>query len=98
MLKQVTITKVFKSDKNKDGIAYVYKKGANVGKNFSRISIKTEQTGDEFYSSNAMAGDRAYTMNAGETIVLDLTEDNGFKNFRFPSKKEVDVFNQFNNQ
>lgn len=94
MIKKVTITKVFKNDKNKDGIAYVFKKGKNEGKPFTRISIGTDQTGDDLWSTCVVNSDRALQLEVGQEVVLKLTEENGYKNFNFPNKGELQVFEE----
>lgn len=93
MIKEVTITKVIKRETNKaTGLAYEYKNGKFAGQKYTWVGIKTEQTGDDMYSHNAMSGDRALTLQEGDTLVLKLTENNGFKNFAFMSKKEMEVY------
>jgi hypothetical protein len=92
MVKKVTITKVFISDKNKDGVLYTYKNGDNAGRNFVRVSIKTEETGDDYYSSNTLPGSKPTQLKEGEVVLLDFTEDNGFKNFRIPTKDQLAEF------
>ena len=105
MLKRVTITKVYKNDTNKDGVAYSYKKGANLGKNFSRIGIQTDETGEITYYNNAMETDRAFKAEVGQNEVLRLEEtlagggsDKVFHNWSYATKKEIEVFDQFNPQ
>lgn len=92
MIKKVTITKVFTSDKNKDGIPYTYKKGKNEGKPFIRVSIKTDKTGDDYYSTNALVDSSITKIKEGESKTLKFTEDNGFKNFAFPTKEELQQY------
>lgn len=82
----VKITKVFKSDKNKDGVAYVTKKG----KPYTRVSIQTEQTGNDYYSTTAWDADHpAMQLTEGQEIELIFTEKDGFKNFDIP--KPIDL-------
>lgn len=93
--------------KEGDGVenpSYVYKKGKHTGENFVMVNIQTEETGDEYYSTPETIGGEKTKLMAGQTRVLNLTEttapDGGktFKNFSFPSQKELEVFNQFNPQ
>ena len=103
MLKKVTITKVYKNDKNKEGIAYSYKRGKNIGKTFSRIGIQTDETGSDTYYNNAMPTDKAFNIKEGDVDVLRLEESTAtdgsgkiFLNWSYATKKEIEVFNQFN--
>lgn len=90
-IKKVTITKVFKNDKNKDGIAYVYKKGKNVGQSFTRVSLGAEGL-EGLYSTCVPAGDRALALAEGQEVLLKFEEKDGFKNFSFPTKGEQQVY------
>lgn len=94
MLKEVTVSLVVKKETNKDGIAYEFKNGPKAGTKFTRVSIKTEETGEDFYACNAEAGRPALNLEKGQKVLLDLTEENGFKNFKFPNKGQVEVWNQ----
>ena len=93
MIKKVKITKVSVADsKFGSDVEYVYKSGPNAGKHFQRVTIQTEQTGDEFYNTNALPGTRFTKLTVGEEVILDMYESEGadgqttFKNFNFPSK------------
>lgn len=104
MIKKVTITKITKYDRplSKDGEEpkplYTYKKGKNIGKNFSMINIQTEETGDAYYSTPASSTDKAYKIEVGEKVLLNLTETTSedgskvFKNFNFPTKEQLAQF------
>lgn len=98
MIKKVTITKVFKSDKKTDGTPRVYKSGKNANKPFTQIGIKTDKTGDNIYNTNAMAGDRAMNIEEGQSLLLNFTEtpsEDGAKtwfNFNFPTKQQLAEF------
>ena len=83
------ITKVFISEKNKDGIPYVFKNGKNTGKPFVRVSIKTQETGEEYYSTNAFVDSKQTKLTEGQEVILKLEEKDGFKNFGFPSSDEL---------
>lgn len=87
MIQKVEITRVIVQDKNtKTGQAYVTK----TGKPFWRVAIQTKQTGDAYYSTNAFAqDDRVMKLQVGDVVTVDLTEDNGFKNFTLPSKTDL---------
>lgn len=104
MIKKVTIKKVTKYDKpfSKQGEAekplYTYKKGTNIGKNFVMVTIQTDETGDDFYSTPASEGDKAMNVEVGQKILLNLTETKSadglktFKNFNFPTKEQLAQF------
>jgi len=104
MIKKVTINKITKYDRpySKEGEEqkplYAYKKGSNVGKNFSMVTIQTDETGDDYYSTPAMSGDKVYNIEVGQKLLLNLTEkksDDGtkvFKNFNFPTKDQLAAY------
>lgn len=95
-IKKVTITKVYKSDKKKDGSPYMISKGQYVGQPFTRIGIQTDQTGDKTYYNNAKASDKAFNIEEGQSLLLNFTEqvdgDNTWYNFNFPTKDELAKF------
>lgn len=101
MLKKVTIKNIKIADK-KYGTEdkYVYKSGKNVGKNFVMVSIQTNETGDNYYSTPALPTDQAAQLNEGDTVILKLTETTSsdgqkvFKNFNIPSKAEKEAYQQ----
>ena len=104
MIKKVTIKKVTKYDKpfTKEGEPekplYTYKKGTNAGKNFVMVTIQTEETGEDYYSTPAMATDKAMSVEVGQKLLLNLTESTSadgtkvFKNFNFPTKDQLAAF------
>lgn len=102
MIKKVTIKNVYLNDTKKDtGTKYVYGKGKNAGKNFTRVGIKTEgYLPEETHYTNAMAGERALNIKVGDTVVLKFTEsksDDGMKtfyNWGYPSNAEVELYEQ----
>lgn len=93
MIKKVTITKVYKNDKKKDGSLYVIGKGKNVGQNFTRVGIQTDQHGEDTYYNNALATDKAMTIEVGQSLLLNFTDtpdgENVWKNFNFPTKAQL---------
>ncbi len=98
MIKKVSITKVYKNDKKKDGTLYVISKGQHAGKNFTRIGIQTDKTGEDTYYNNALATDKAMNIEVGQSLLLNLTEqikvDGSGKwyNFNFPTKDQLAEF------
>lgn len=97
MIKKVTVTQVYKSTEKKDGTPYVIKNGQYAGQSFTRIGIKTEQTGDDVWYTNAKEKDKAISIQAGDSVLLNLVEeDNGnggtWKNFNYPTKEQLADF------
>ncbi len=98
MIKKVTITKVYKSTTNKNNEPYMIKSGEHAGKPFTRIGIKTDKTGEDVYYNNAKETDKAYNIEEGQSLLIDFIEepkDDGsgtWKNFKFPTKKEIEEF------
>lgn len=91
-IKLITIKKVFKSTENKDGVPYVYKKGKNVGKPFVRVGIASDDMGEGVYSTCVLPGDRATKLEEGQQVVLKFEKKEDFLNFSFPSKGELQVY------
>lgn len=96
MLKKVTIKSVgIKETKTVDGVEvkYVYSKGKNEGKNFVRVSIQTEETGDLYWANNAFVDSKATKLKVGDVELLDLVErqdgDNTWRDFNFPTKEQL---------
>lgn len=95
MIQKVTITELYKNETKKDGTRYIISKGTNAGKNFTRIGIKTDKTGDDVYYNNALETDRAMKIEIGQSLLLSFTETpsadgaNTWKNFNFPSKVQL---------
>lgn len=80
------ITKVFKNDKKKDGTPLLDKNG----KPFWKVAIKTEATGDQWYSCLAFRNDDAVMrINEGAAYTILVWEENGFSNFKIPTKTDL---------
>ena len=97
MIQKVKILKVFKSDKNKDGVPYTIKQGQYAGQSFTRIGIQTDKTEQNTYYTNAKANDKAISIEEGQSLLLNLYEEPGtegrtWKNFKFPTKDELAKF------
>jgi len=81
-MEKVIITKVYKSDKNKEGKAIMAR-----GKQAWRVAIQTGKFGDKWFSTLAFAQDDAVmTLNEGDEKTLVLWEQNGYSNFKLPGK------------
>lgn len=98
MIQKVQIVKVFKNDTKKDGTKYVISKGANKDKNFTRIGVQTDKTGEVTYYNNALATDKAMNIEVGQSLLLNLTEtakedgNGNWYNFNFPTKEQLAEF------
>lgn len=102
MIKKINITKVERFTANKDGVPYTYKTDTQfhkAGDPFTRIAIKTEQTGEDVYYANVNPASKKYQNIAeGQALLLDIYTTTGkdgtgeFKNFKFPSQEELVAF------
>ncbi len=77
---ELTITKIYRSDKDKNGNPLKNKNGNP----YERVSIKAVQTGDKWISGFGNEGNKKWT--EGMTINIEVEEKNGFLNFKNPSK------------
>lgn len=99
-VKKYTITSIkIKETKTVDGeeVKYVYSKGQNAGKNFVRVSITTEETGDTIWSANQFPDSKATKLSVGEKVLMVLEErkgegDNVWFDFKFPNKDELAAY------
>lgn len=86
MTQVVKVKKVFKSDKSKDGKEFKDKNG----KPFWKVAIQTDRHGNDWYSCLAFkADDRVMNLSEGDEITIITEENNGFKNFKIPSKLDL---------
>jgi hypothetical protein len=82
MITHAIVTKVFKSDKKKDGSPYVTKKG----KPFFKIGIKTDKTGEDWYSCLAFeTTSKEYNLKEGDECQFLFELKDGNKNFKIPT-------------
>lgn len=84
-MQQVTLTKVFSSDKNKDGQEFKTKDG----KKFWKMAIKTQELGDEWLSCLFFDEGRMPQWSEGDQVAVEIEESNGYKNFRIPTKYDT---------
>lgn len=100
MIKQVTLVKVYKNETKKDGTPYEIKNGKDAGKKFTRVGIQAEGIEGTYYN-NARLDSREINLEEGQSYLLKLYEEKSkdgstiFKNFKFPTKAELEVYEQF---
>ena len=79
---KVTLTSVYRSDKDKNGNKLISKQG----KPFTRLSIKCQEYGDKWLSGF----DNKVTSNwkEGDTVEIEITQNGEYLNFSIPNKEE----------
>jgi len=89
-MEQVIITKVYKSDKKKDGQEFKTKDG----KKFWRVAIQTDRHGEEWLSTLAFKeDDKAMKLKEGDEVMLKVEDTDYGLNFRLPSRLDVEIAN-----
>lgn len=82
-METVKITKVFTSDKSKDGKPFVTKKG----KPFWKVAIKTDKYPEDWMSALAFEADDAeMQLNEGDEVKIIIETNGNYKNFKLPSR------------
>lgn len=84
-MQKYTLTKVYVNDKNKDGQEFKDKNG----KKFWKMAIQTAETGDTYHSCLFFKEDDIPNWNEGDQVTLALEENNGFHNFKVPTKYDT---------
>lgn len=85
-MENLTLSKVYKSDKNKDGEPFK----AKDGKKFWKVAVKFSEYGEEWFSCLAFReDDKVMQLEEGEMVNVILTENNGFKNFKLPTRIDM---------
>lgn len=83
---QVKITKIYTTDKDKQGNALI----AKSGRPYTRLSIKTQEYGDKWISG--FKGKESGTWREGDTVEVNITEkqtgDKTYLNFEVPKKED----------
>lgn len=83
MIEQVKITKVFTSDKKKDGAEFKTK----AGKKFWKVAIKTDKYPDNWYTAFAFdQGDEVMGLKEGDEVKVVLWKDGDWYNFKLPTR------------
>jgi hypothetical protein len=84
-MEKVLITRVYKSDKKKDGTDLSIK-----GKKAWKVGIKTEQYGDKWFSALAFEEDSPLMdLKEGDEVSVVIWEKGGFMNFKLPTKLDL---------
>jgi hypothetical protein len=85
MITHAIVTKVFKSDKDKSGKPFVSKNG----KPYWKIGIKTDKTGEDWYSA-LVFDTKAAEYNLEEGKESQFVFDKGqYNNFRIPTRDDL---------
>jgi len=79
---KVTITKIFTTDKDKQGNPLKSKKGAP----YTRMSIKTAEHGDKWVSGFQNADNKGWK--EGDTVEVNIKENGEYLNFETPKKED----------
>ena len=81
-MEKVKLTRVFTTDKNKDGSPLM---GRN-GKPYTRLAIKCEEHGDKWLSG--FQGSRNASWKEGDTVDIIVEQKGEYLNFRMPKKED----------
>lgn len=73
---QVTITKIYKSNKNKDGEFLLNRNGEN----YTKLSIKTTEHGEKWLSG--FQNDTNKDWKEGDVVEIEITENGEYLNFK----------------
>lgn len=79
---QVTITKIYTTDKDKQGNPLKSKKGAP----YTRMSIKTQEHGEKWLSGFQNADNKEWK--EGDTVEIVVKENGEYLNFETPKKED----------
>ena len=75
---KITLTRVFKSDKKKDGTPLIGKNG----KPYTKLSVKCQEYGDKWLSG--FANKRNEGWKEGDVVEVEVEEKDGFLNYSLP--------------
>ena len=85
-MKTVNLTRVFVTDKKKDGTPLINKKGNP----YKKVSVKTTDHGDKWLSGFAHdADDPMLSWKAGDQVTIVIEQNGDWLNFRHPVKQDV---------
>lgn len=85
-MENLQITKIFKSNKDKEGKPFKDKNG----KPFWKVAVKFSKYGDTWYSTLAFReDDPVLNLEEGQEKLFVIDESNGYKNFKLPTKYDV---------
>lgn len=85
-MEKLTVTKTYKSNKDKDGNLF---KDRN-GKNYWKVAVKFDKYGDDWYSTLVFReDDPLMKLEEGTEKLFVIDTSNGYKNFKMPSRLDV---------
>lgn len=83
---KVKLTRVFSSDKDKNGKTFVTK----TGKPFWKVAIQTDRTGDVWYSTMCFRQDAPEMgLKEGDEVTVILEKNGQWNNFKLPTKIDL---------
>ena len=80
----VKITKIYRTDKKKDGTPLIGAKGP-----YTKCSIMTEQHGEKWVGGFGNKTTDSWTV--GQEVEINVVEKDGYLNFELPKKNEIDT-------
>lgn len=85
-MQHATVTKVYISNKSKEGREFKDKNG----KPYWKVAVKTDKTGEDYYSCLAFKdNDPILDLKEGDEKIFVFTEENGYKNFKLSSRLDI---------
>lgn len=89
-METVRIVKVYKSDKKKDDTPLEFKGRDGKMRKAMKVAIKTDKHGDVWISCLAFnSDDPVLSLKEGDEKTLVIWENNGFLNFKLPTKLDM---------
>lgn len=83
MLTKVTLTKVYRSDTDKNGNKLVSKNG----KPYTKVGIKTAQHGEQWLNGFGNFDNRGW--NEGDQVLINIEQNGQYLNFSTPGQSEL---------
>ena len=95
MIKKITIEAISIKKTKADGTPYVYaekdkKTKVATGKTLPRTMVSIKSGEDWYMGWSYKDGSSAEQLKKGDVVEVLLTEDNGFKNWKFPKQEDKD--------
>src|SRR3990167_5532069 len=83
MIEEIVVTKIFVSDKSKDGKLFKTRDG----KPYKKIAIKTDKHSDKWLSMLVFQQEaEVLNLEVGQTVFIKVEENGDFLNFSVPSR------------